>query len=504
MMSADRWRMYDEPTSSEKERRRIRSDLVNVLERTRLMRSPDSRQLMLDHLRERLGPQLQLRELSELRLQVVDIVNACTGLPHAVLTLVEVVEYLEPATREVMDLWRLRDEWEVTDVLRAEDWSELRPAIETLTLPNLAWLYQQATDNRQPGPPRWCANPWHAFVHLAGLNAGPNGLPPSAIFLMLLTPKVDADTAEWIRNRNGRQADEDGFTEELNQQSRITVQDQSVDATAYLVIQLAPLFDPEDADSAREQFYMLSYCRQWRDGKSWRSQQGDSRPVPNARVERTVEEVIKHVETIWERAAPVLTVEFVLPWELLNTHVEWWEKEFASGQPTPLTMDYPVVVRSLERLRTPWWHNAWRHRWRQLQTAPASSRVHWSRPAGEDYFTRLENLLKSDDQVVSLVLSEPPRADGRIGRQEVEAALRAGLPAIIWHRYDCTSAAFREAVTRLISDRGLAKLPLRAKELRRVALDLEPSKRKDHVGRHLTVLWCDPDRKPDRLVEETR
>jgi hypothetical protein len=174
-------------------------------------------------------------------------------------------------------------------------------------------------------------------------------------------------------------------------------------------------------------------------------------------------------------------------------------------------MDYPVVIRSLERLRTPRWHRAWHQRWQRLQAAPATTRVYWSRPSGEDYFTRLETELKSDERVVSLILSEPPTVANRTGQQEVEAALRAGLPVIVWHRQDCTSPAFREGVTRLISDAGLAQLPARAKELRLEALRLEPKVRQDHIGRHLTVLWCDPERKPDpvgsssgRFAEETR
>lgn len=157
--------------------------------------------------------------------------------------------------------------------------------------------------------------------------------------------------------------------------------------------------------------------------------------------------------------------------------------------------DYPVVVRSLERLRTPRWHRHWHQRWQQLRDAPTSSEVYWSQPAGADYFTRLETELKGDRRTVCLVLSEPPASPGG-GQQEVEAALRAGLPVIIWHRADCSSPAFREAVSSLVSDAGLAELPTRAKELRHEALRLDPDLRIDHIGRHLTVLWDDPARRP--------
>jgi hypothetical protein len=107
--------------------------------------------------------------------------------------------------------------------------------------------------------------------------------------------------------------------------------------------------------------------------------------------------------------------------------------------------------------------------------------------------------LKADDRIVSLVLSEPPTRVGETGQQEVEAALRSGLPVIIWHRSDCTSLAFREAVSGLVTKGGVGHLPIRAKELRHAALRLEPALREAHVGHHLTVLWDDPERRPDSL-----
>jgi hypothetical protein len=493
--------MTHQPTSGDKERRRIQTDLVDVLELSRLMQGPSSRQLMLDQLRSQLG-QLPLREHAELRLQIAELVQACAGPPDGMRTLVAVFTHLEPHSDQAIALRRLADEWDVTDVLSDEDWAQLRPMLETVAPTNLSWLFQRATEYRLPGPPAWCDNAWQVFVHLAGHNAGPDGLPPNMAFLILLENEVDSDIAEWIRQRNRRQAGAHQLTAVLDgRRSRIIDNvDQVADSTAYLVIQVEPDLAPAEDDALDNQDrYLLSHYRQWRGAESWHSRQGRSRPVRGRDLEREVEKLVEQMEIEWaDRPGPVV-IEFVLPFELLAADVAWWHKESASSRPIPLAMDYPVVVRSLERLRTPYWHRLWHERWRTLRRAPAASVAHWSRPSGQDYFTRLESTLKEDPRVVTLILSEPPSPRSRTWRHELEAGLRAGLPVVIWHRGGPPGGEFRDALSGLISDGGVAQLPLRAKQLRQEALRLEPESRKDHIGRHLTVLWDDPERKPGPL-----
>lgn len=475
---------------------------MDVLGCTQLMLATGSRQLMLDMLQERVGSPLLVRSHPQPRLEIVEVVRACSRMPGAVSTMVEVVVALEPGTTEAERLRRLQDEWEAAERLAAEDWSQLRPVLHGLHPPELGWLFQRAVSYRLSAPPGWCADAWHVYVHLAGHNAGPDGVPPSLAFLTYLEEVVDAGTAELLRLRTRGQAARDGNTAELERlrSRRGSGQDYPADGTAYLVIRLEPCLDPDEIELAAggQRRYTLSYCRQWHGADAWHFRQSDTRPVRRADLAGEVERLIHQTEEEWSRRPrTTLLVEFILPWDLLNAEVDWWQMESASAQPVPLAMDYPVVVRSLKRHRTPRWHHAWRRRWQLLRTAPASATVHWSRPDGDDYFTRLEAELKSDHRIVSLILSEPPTETSRVSRQEVEAALRAGLPVIIWHRLDCSGAAFRDAVTRLVSDGGLAQLPVRAKELRSEALRLEPKLREDHIGRHLAVLWDDPERMPD-------
>jgi hypothetical protein len=124
------------------------------------------------------------------------------------------------------------------------------------------------------------------------------------------------------------------------------------------------------------------------------------------------------------------------------------------------------------------------------------ARPYWSRPSGAEYFVRLTTQLHSDECVVSLVLSEPPEPGNKIAAKEINAALRAGIPAIIWHRIDCSSPEFREAVTTMVADGALVQLPERVAELRRAALQFGGAT-SGHPGWEIALLWDDATRFPE-------
>lgn len=471
----------------DKHHQRLWSDVVELLYQTHVFRSESSRELATDLVTERLGTPVRMRHHANPRLHIIELVRACAEFSHGLNAIVEAMILAEPGTRETIMLQRLRDEWEVRDLLTTEDLTVLRPALEAFPISELGGMEQMATSGQLPQPPLWCASAWQVFVNLLGANAGSDGMPPSVVFLEFLADVIENEVvAESIRARNRRFVTAYGLVRELDAIPHRRAGRGSPPA-AFLVIQLDPDFIDSD-------LYILSHWRQWSSG-AWRPVRGDDLLVHEDEIEREVEKLVATMETQWSDRPADVTIEFVLPWDLLNRGVEWWHKESSSNRPTPLAMDYPVVVRSLERLRTSRWHRAWHDRWRRLVDEPTHSRLHWSNPSGGDYFTRLESELKADTGLVSLVLSAPPESTS-IGRQEVETALRAGLPVIVWHRLDCSSAEFRETVIKLVADRGWQDLPARVRKLRLDALRLEPNLRENHVGRHLTIMWDDPERKP--------
>jgi hypothetical protein len=310
-------------------------------------------------------------------------------------------------------------------------------------------------------------------------------LPDSLAFLegvAALQPAVAAP----LREFTGSLAEKWGLEPQLQRVRTVSVEPAAASGTAYLVLQ----FDPYGID---ENQYLVSHWYQWA-SPTWHSVKGEDHLVPSDRLEGVVERVVLEMERRWSTLHEPVTVEFVLPWNLLNAPVDAWRKEIDSDWPTPLGMDYPIVVRSLDRLRSRQWHRQWHARWRRV-LPDAEAVPFWSRPVGTEYPVRLEAELKADEVTAALVLSEPP-VPGSIGQLEVRAALRAGVPIVIWHRTDC-GAPFREAVAALFRGEGLARLPTRARELRQQAWRQEPQHRETHLGRHLTLLWDDPDRQPE-------
>ncbi|GGO92360.1 hypothetical protein GCM10012280_42360 [Wenjunlia tyrosinilytica] len=461
-----------------------------MLEACPTVKDATSRQLWLEMVEEELGQRLDLRNQTRLRPLVVELTRTCAAIPAGLDVLVDVLAALEgESSREVSGLRSLMDEWSAVEFFADADWTLLQQTLNEVTVRGHVALGEAATEGRVRIPPR-CTDAWTCFAFLTGVNSPSGTLPPSMVFLELLAEQIeDPVGVRVLRQWNQRWAHRWNLTAELeNTRWRRSPEKPEPASTARLIIQLDP--DGVDPDS-----YTLSYWQEW-DAAGRHCERGEDRLVKREDLELVVEELVERMEDSWaERSSPVW-LEFFLPWELLNAPVEWWAKETRSDLPSPLIGDYPIIVRSLERLRMRKWHRPWRQRWQHLTNRPADSRAHWSNPVGEDHVQRLEMELKADDHLVSLVLSEPPLPDGGTGQQEVLVALRAGLPVIIWNREDCSTEAFRAVVAELLADAGLANLPGHARQLKLDASRLDPVHPASRAARNLTVLWDDPGRQP--------
>lgn len=460
-----------------------------------LLQRQDSRQLMVQMLRKRLTNGNALTDFGSPRQQSVEIVRACLDEDGDLGTLIQVLTLFDPAAAQLTQLERLRCELDAIELLSSTDWAELRMPLSTTRPRSLGRLYQSASSHQLAMPPHWCVSAWDVFIYLTGQNAPPRGLPPNMLFLALLEPEVETDLRALIRLRNQREASRLGLTGDLDRR-RVAVNagGGSVLPFVYLVIQVEPDLEPGSAG------YTVSHYRQWHGAESWHSRLwGQVAGVPYDGLEESVELIIRRMEVEWSHRRAEVAVELVLPVTLLNEDVAWWRKERASAYlpQKVLAMDYPVVVRSLDRLRQPEWHRAWRLRWNRMQAEPAHSRVYRSEPDGDAYLTRLEADLNADPRWTTLLLSEPPTAVNDWGLSEMMTALRAGLPAIVWHRERPSDDRFWEEIQGMTADGKVARLPVHARQSRLDALRLAPPHLDDHAGRHLVVLWDDPDRTPE-------
>ena len=357
----------------------------------------------------------------------------------------------------------------------------LRPQLDGLSVPQLPVLVRRACGPGVPPAPR-DSDAWQCLLHLAEFNAGADGLPPALVFLELLANRVDRELGEQLSRWTDVQARRLGLETELSKWRAAERRPPDAGSRLYLLIAVQP--DGVDRDRV-----VLSHWRQ-DDPDVWPPACGESRTVAVAELEHHVDDLVVSAEIAWERHDGPVTVELLLPRALLGLPVHAWQKEHRSGDPRPLFLDYPVVVRSLERMMSRQWHRAWKTRWSTFTADPAGARLHVAQPPDPDRPHLLDATLQEDPAVVTVVLSGPPPAVPVRGDQLL-AALRSGLPAVLWHRAGADPRTVGDMVSGLSED-GLMELPQNAHSARRrghqsanrLYTDLED----------VVLLWDDPGR----------
>jgi hypothetical protein len=369
----------------------------------------------------------------------------------------------------------------VLGILSNDELERLSGWIADITIPNVPTMVRRAAGPAVAIPKS--DNAWDVFRELTDVNAGPDGIPPALLFLDLLSDLVDDELqtklGDWIS----------AYARRLRVESALEARRKAaapIPAEPHLHLLIA--LEPFDADR-----YQLSSWRQ-DDPEQWPPTRGEIMVVKLEELEYRVDEVVLSAEREWAGNSARVTLEFLLPRRLLHLAVHRWAKEHASGDPSPLRLDYPIVVRSLERMKNLYWHRVWRDRWRSMQDNPSPTRVHFGDPENATIPHRLDAILR-DPQWVSMVLAAPPTAQPLPGAgiDELAAALRSGLPVMMWHP-DAEAEDVREIVEWLVEGDGLVDLPARSHRTRLSEFLPNPAPYNVNIARDLVILWDDPNR----------
>ncbi|MEU8327440.1 hypothetical protein [Micromonospora sp. NPDC048839] len=475
-------RLHSPPVAEE--RRRLVGQITTVLEASSVVQDPSSRQLLLQELRHALGGALDYREVGVLRLQLIALVTACMDRAGGLRCLAECLELFEPEGKQTVALLRLADDWQAYELLSDYDVAWLRGELSTLdTTPDLRQFVAEI--RATPAPP-WCETAWELFAHLTSANA--HGEVPSWLVLLdRLAPAVTPASLPRLRQLCKQLATDWGVADQLDATQPTAA---APTRSAYLVIQFEKYGGDDDT-------YIMSHWYQWA-SPEWQPIRGEDRHVAYEELEAAVDRVINEAERRWAARAGAVTIEFVLPWQLINEPVDTWRKELQSALPSPLTTEYPLVIRSLERNRASHWHRLWRSRWRLVTDRPGERKlIHCAAQHHAD--VQLEAILKRESAVVVLVLSETPTADS-IGERQLLVGLRSGVPAIVWHRDPPSKKDLCQTVASMVdgraSDTGVTALPNRVAHLRQLAWSEDPEGLDKHIGHGFVMLFDDPDRQP--------
>jgi hypothetical protein len=381
---------------------------------------------------------------------------------------------------------RARRETQVLGLLPESELLRLRHLIERIDteLADLPLLVGRATGFGVP-PGERLSGVWNAVRFLLDRNAGPEGFPPLLTFVELLAEKQDAALGGYLRDWNDSQARRMGLVTGLRD---LRIARSSATEESQL-LHLVVLIEHDGLDPDR---YLVSHWRQ-DDPAEWPPARGETREAHLSELEDAIDDLVVGAEIAWAGCQSEVALEFVLPRALLNLPVEQWRKEHKTTNPSLLALEYPVVVRSLERMRSAQWHRVWKNRWHQLHEAPWQAGVFFADAADVEQPYRIDIDL-GNPQMAAMILSEPPSREPRRG-DELTAALRYGLPAVLWTRMAGSLNALRTTVGHLLRHGGVHGLPDTLTSARRNALGGVADHEIDQeIIRNLVLMWDDPNR----------
>jgi hypothetical protein len=477
-----------------------------------------------------LGVAFTLPESSRRRVSLLFLLREVMPYPDGLQVLGSVVSMLEGETRHMA---RVRTAIALAEapLFSARSWERLMGLLGGLEVLDVAGAYLVAGGARPDPLPTHCVEPWSVVLYSATLNARPGEPLPCVILVEYLaryakgqqqqelldwvaehgvrpeaypgTPTADSGSgtpaappvAAGAENARPAVRSPQGRSIPMTPASPVPLPQVGEDAvwgpTACLLIRLRPLPDP-DHDGER----LLSYWWQIGGPDPYPVRGGDVR-VDLADLPEHVKALVQEAETGWAYFwKEDLTLEFLLPRDLLDLPVEKWTKRGFQGANGTLGEDHPVVLRSLERMERADTHGRWAKRWDALVTG-CGGPVHWFPDDGG------RGRLLADPQPVMVVLSDPPggRRSGRPGFDELAESLRAGVPIVVWDRRGGVDPAFRDELRELTSRKGILRLPDAVRSLRIEAEGEDPAEGGSTLGRHAALLWDDPYRLPGERGE---
>ncbi|MFJ9811379.1 hypothetical protein ACIRTB_24465 [Streptomyces sp. NPDC101158] len=455
--------------------------------------APSGRDLLISMLTERLPELGNVQRHGRTRLEMLEIVRACLREPRGLLELLDTLNVYDPGSAPVL---RIRELVTVAPpVLGVLPEAALQDGRALLArvrhLDAHGTLYAAAGDLALP--PRPVATLGEAFDFLSRVNARPDGLLPAMVLVEHVITALGGTAAHQqiatgLREWNDAQAKHLGLRPQLQAvRAELDRGPAAQPAPACLVVQLCRHgMDPDR--------YLLSHWRQIRPGP-WRPERGEDRVVSLGEVASVLEELIGRAEKDWAGRPGRPVMEFVLPVHLLNQPMEWLPLQSDAPVSTALCLSYPVVLRSLERMRKPQLHRRWHNRWQQLLDS-ADTVCHWDTTGSRGHDpSQWASTLATDERLVTVALSAPPLPGSGGSRASLESALFAGVPVAVWDRRPAATD-FRKRARKLMKGRAV-ELPERVQQLRHEAATAAAAQRDVHAGRHVAVLFDDPNRLVD-------
>lgn len=460
--------------------------LVEALAQLPRMRNRSSHLLYLEAAAESLGDEAPADGSYGDEVVLWRLVGLLLARPAALWSFLDFVaaDSQRDAT-ELAHVMRIADTLVPRPLLTLEERRNLFRIVGDIEHDNLPEIYGKAFQGNAPLPPSDGVGLQRIIEHLEQLVSSPAFLPPVLRFLEYFAAELDQMTADALRGWIDDAAHRLVLDTDMIYRIRSAARSARI-SRKYLVIQLQP-------DGADPKLFLLTVWLQ--------TSSGEDLPLAVLDEPKTLAEIRQFVDDLLSAdttrlligGEEELMVEFILPRDLVDHRVERWT--FGGRYlPRPLGTEFPVVIRSWERLSDPLLHGRWKRKWETLQNVngrPVDDVVRILRGGSAE---RLGG--GRDDGRPCLALAYPP-APRAAGDDEDEYAilLVSGTPVALWCREQRDPDLFEAELRGLLAQENVLALRERVLSLRQDA----PRDKHDvnsHLGHTLTLFWDDPTRPP--------
>ncbi|MDG4862724.1 hypothetical protein P8605_31770 [Streptomyces sp. T-3] len=477
------------------------SQLVDALMRVPVLDTLRSRKLCVDHALDLLGQRLSVSDFDEKKLHLIEMVRVFGAVSEGWVLLARSVRYLADYDLPSEQAATLAQPPQLdADHIHRRELGSLLGGVDRQTFPELARLFAHVAGQGFDPLPEGVRTAWEAYQLLEQCNMPSDGVPRSIRFVQEVAFAVGPELGDPLRNwisRHLRAVMDHGpqaLTVLDNMRRNPGSWRTSTTGSAYLMVRLYPCTD------SSEDVWLTCWTSA---GDSWAPRQRDDRRLPLGDVPAHVADLIDQEESRLHHHQGGIVLEFILPLSLANLPVENWTRPspFRKGADSvegaeftpPLGIEYKVTTRSLERIEARQLHRVWNERWAVL-TSGTDGRMHRCESGDGARKHQLYATLKRNPAIVVMTLGSSP--DLATGRAELELALQAGIPALVW-AHQGPLHEHERAATDCVADTGTWHGLLDQVTRLRSAPDARDDRAEGSIGSRIAVLWDDPNRLPE-------
>jgi hypothetical protein len=459
------------------------------------MSSPGRRDYLLGQLRLEYQGLRSVQLFDEPRVDLMEILNAAYDYDGALHALLEIISFVYPHDPAIHPIKELIDFIEPEDLLTAEERNGILQLLARVDHSVVAAAFHYSTRTTvqearlDPGDIGAVAR------HMEMLIGRPNRLPPLFEFVDYIGHHPPQSTwaalHRWIESVGQRL----GFVDHavVDEMCQVTEDRMTGNVRFYLVAELR-------ADRLNPDRYFLAAWRQYEDEPEEVLHESD-RSVPWAEAIATTHTLMRQLSTRVETTAEQRVLELIVPRGLITRSLDQWPVD--PVLPSAIGTNYPLVLRSFDRLDDPSMHGDWGRNWRWLKqhdqvAGAAAIREIDSHDLGSAQALRAA-LLRDGPPAIVVMLSALPASDV-LTVDAFTAGLRGGASIMLWSRDDRVAADLAESI-RQASANGLLSLREHVFHLRLRALE-EASP--EALGTQVAIVFDDYDRIPERFRGQAR